>query len=350
MKSLVLVLGAGASKEVGLPIGAELKSQIARLLDIRFHHGSQQVSGDVQITQSLRRIASQDGNGRGDINPYLHMCRRIRDAMPQAISIDNFIDSHAGEDKIALCGKLAIARAILSAESTSTLTVDRSNINNKLDFAKNTNTWFNGFFQLLTENCRLDDLPARLKSIGVVTFNYDRCLEQFLFHALQNYYAISPTEAAAALVNLEIHHPYGMVGRLPWMDQQETVEFGTEPNATELISIAGQLRTFTEGTNPTVSNIDVIRHLITEARRLTFFGFSFHRLNMSLLFGQPSPETSQVTTSIYATAFGISSSDCRHIANELSTKTGLPNGPMQVRNDLTCAGLVQEYWRSLSLN
>ena len=46
MKFLVLVLGAGASKEVNLPIGTELKSEIARLLDIRFEFGSRQKSGD----------------------------------------------------------------------------------------------------------------------------------------------------------------------------------------------------------------------------------------------------------------------------------------------------------------
>jgi hypothetical protein len=46
MKSLVLILGAGSSEEVGLPVGRDLKSQIAELLDIRFHHGGQQQSGD----------------------------------------------------------------------------------------------------------------------------------------------------------------------------------------------------------------------------------------------------------------------------------------------------------------
>ena len=270
--------------------------------------------------------------------------------MPQAISIDNFIDSHAGEEKITLCGKLAIARAILSAESMSLLTVDRSNIYNKLDFSKNEKTWFNGFFQLLTENCRIADLPARLKSIAVVTFNYDRCFEQFLFHALQNYYAISPTDSAAVLANLEIHHPYGMVGKLPWMGHAGSIDFGAEPQASELLSISSQLRTFTEGTDPSVSDINAIRQTMTETRRLAFLGFAFHRLNMSLLFEQETPSSKPKSTiGIFATALGISSSDCQHIANELSTHTGLSNGPIQIRNELTCAALVQEYWRGLSL-
>ena len=50
MKSRVLILGAGASKEVNLSIGTELKLKIERLLKIQFQHGFQQESSDYQIT------------------------------------------------------------------------------------------------------------------------------------------------------------------------------------------------------------------------------------------------------------------------------------------------------------
>ena len=270
--------------------------------------------------------------------------------MPQAISIDNFIDSHAGEAMIATCGKLAIAKAILSAEANSSLTVDRRNVYKKLDFEKNAKTWFNGFFQLLTENCRVDDLPARLRSIGVITFNYDRCLEHFLFHSLQNYYGIPPEKAAELLTHLEVHHPYGMVGRLPWMGGQKGVDFAADIHANELVSIAEQLRTFTEGTDPTVSNIEAIRMTVKQARRLVFLGFAFHRLNMELLFEASETSGERSTKAVFGTALGISPSDCRVITDELSNLTGLDIGPIRLRHQLACSGLVQEYWRSLSLN
>lgn len=348
MKSLVLVLGAGASKEVSLPIGSELKAEIARLLDIRFEHGMRQESGDYRITEALRFIASKRQDLLGQINPFLHMCWRIRDAMPQAISIDNFIDCHAEEPMIATCGKLAIARAILAAEASSTLTVDKRNIYNKLDFARNSNTWFNAFFQLLTENCRLDALPERLRSIGVITFNYDRCLEHYLFNAIQNYYGVNAEAASELLQNLEVHHPYGMVGNPPWMRRGPAVDFGGELHVSELVLVSQQLRTFTEGTDPAVSDIEKIRATVSNTRRLVFLGFAFHRLNMELLFG-PDPPREKATSAVFGSALGISPSDCNVIVGELSAKTGLPNGPIQLRNDLTCAKLVQEYWRSLSL-
>ncbi|MBN8476307.1 hypothetical protein [Sulfuritalea sp.] len=349
MKSLVLVLGAGASKEVSLPIGTELKSDIGRLLDIRFEHGLRQASGDYKIAEALRLIASKEKEQTRNINPFVHMCWRIRDAMPQAISIDNFIDCHADEPKIAVCGKLAIARAILAAEGKSTLTINGRNIHNKLDFARNAKTWFNSFFQLLTENCRAEDLPARLRSVGVITFNYDRCFEHYLFNAIQNYYGSSADKSAELLTNLEVHHPYGMVGSLPWMRRQASIDFGADIHVNELVTVSQQLRTFTEGTDPTVSDIDSIRATVADTKRLVFLGFAFHRLNMELLFGTSGSSMKKTTQGVFGSAFGISPSDCKVVADELSSHTGLNIGPIQLRNDLTCATLVQEYWRSLSL-
>lgn len=345
MKSLVLVIGAGASKEVNLPVGAELKSQIARLLDIRFKNGIRQESGDYQLTEALRLVANKQS--LSSINDLLQMCWRIRDAMPQAISIDNFVDCHAGERNIAVCGKLAIARAILSAEAGSTLNVERMNAYNTLNFEANANTWFNGFFQIVTENCCVDQLPARLEQIGIINFNYDRCVEHFFFYSLQNYYGISPEMAAELLAHLEIHHPYGFVGKLPWTGERPGINFGADAHANNLVDIAEQLRTFTEGTDPSVSDIERIRRVIHEARSLVFLGFAFHRLNMELIFGVPS---ASATKTIFGTALGISASDCRVISDELVSYTKLDGGRIQLRNDLNCSALVGEYWRSLSLN
>lgn len=349
MKSLVLVLGAGASKEVGLPIGTELTSEIGRLLDIRFQSALQE-SGDDQVTEALRLIASRETEQPRQINPFLHMCWRIRNAMPQAMSIDSFIDCNADEPKIAVCGKLAIARAILAAEAKSTLTIDRSNSSNKLDFEKNSKTWFKDFFNLLTENCLFEQLPSRLRSLAVITFNYDRCFEHYVYNAIQNFYGVNAEKSAEVLTNLEIHHPYGMVGGLPWMRHQTPpIDFGADVHVSELVAVSQQLRTFNEGTDPMGSEIESIRATVTDARRLVFLGFAFHRLNMQVLFGTSGSAKTESTQSVFGSAFGISHSNCVCIVNELSDHTGQSTGTIQLRNGLTCATLVQEYSRSLSL-
>ena len=120
----LIVVGAGASKEARLPTGNELTATIASKIDIRFSEFSGQSSGDHEITAALKSHATDVDRQPGVINPYLHACRRIRDAMPQAISIDSFIEDHQGDEKIELCGKLAIVQSILEAERKSFLFFD----------------------------------------------------------------------------------------------------------------------------------------------------------------------------------------------------------------------------------
>lgn len=348
-KSLVLVVGAGASSEVNLPIGNTLKDQIAHVLDIRYEDGYQQSSGDRLIDRALKELAQKTSNHNTYFTNALRSCWRIRDAMPQAISIDNFIDSHRKDESIATCGKLGIARCILEAESKSFLQVDRSNTQNMVKFKKTEKTWFNSFFQLLTENCQKEDITHRFDKITIISFNYDRCIEHYLHQALQNYYGMSSIEASEAIAALEIHHPYGKVGALPWMDQTTGIEFGAEPSPLKLINLAAQLRTFTEGTDPNTSDIYAIRTSLASAARIAFLGFAFHRLNLELLFPKPPASSPIIGRPVFATAFGISKSDIESIKTDLSAMSTTFRESMYFGAELTCAQLFREHWRGLSL-
>ncbi|MBL8340573.1 MAG: hypothetical protein JNL30_03810 [Rubrivivax sp.] len=345
----VFVLGAGASKEANLPLGSELKAKIASALDIRFEHGSQKVSGDDEITTALRLAAQSATPPSRDINPYLAAAWRIRDAMPQAISIDNFVDSHADDPRIAFCGKLAIVKTILDAERSSMLYFDRVSSRSHLDFATLEPTWFNAFFQLLTENCRRSGVEGRLRSVALVIFNYDRCIEQYIYFALQNYYGMTEQEAAAATQALEIHHPYGQVGSLAWSGPQSPIPFGESPRPQQLVRVAEQIKTFTEGTNPADAGFQRITQLLATAPRLVFLGFAFHRLNIDLLFPQGATATPDTGRRVYATAFGVSASDIKDIATALVNVAGCRDHNIHIGGQLTCAGLFKEYWRSMSL-
>ena len=348
-RKLVLVIGAGASKEVGLPIGSELKSKIAKYLDIRYQHGYEMISGDHLINSAFKKYASIDNPDQPNINFYLEAGWRVRDAMPLAISIDNFIDSHRDERKIAICGKLAIARAILEAESKSLLKIDNRNIYNKINFSSIEETWFINFFRILTENCQVSELSERLSKVAIITFNYDRCIEQFFFYAIQHYYQLSADETSSVLNSLEIHHPYGAVGKLPWQNKTDGFEFGAEPHFTQLMSLAGELRTFTEGVDPSKGDIEAIRSTLASAQNIAFLGFAFHRLNLKLLFADIFDGQKQRDCSVYGTALGISDTDLQQIQSELSHIGAIHHSRIFLRNDLTSAKLFQEFGRSLHL-
>ena len=71
----VFVVGAGASAEFGLPIGGELQSRIADMMNMKFD-AWQQVSGDSDIYQEARRRFGKEDRGIGKA------ARLISDGVP----------------------------------------------------------------------------------------------------------------------------------------------------------------------------------------------------------------------------------------------------------------------------
>jgi len=347
-KKTVFVIGAGASKEVKLPTGEELKKKIIRLLDIRFDFFRQE-SGDFLITEALKIHTNKDG-GRGDINPYLHEAWHIRDALPQAISIDNFIDSQRENEKIALCGKLAIVRSILGAEKKSLLFFEKFTKEPGINFRSLESTWYTPFFQLLTENRSANELEGRFQSISLIIFNYDRCVEYFLFHSLQNYYKISQDDAIQLVNQIKVYHPYGSVGSLPWQSAGDTMDFGAEPKASQLLSLTRKIMTFAEGTDPDSSDILEIKNHICNLNKLVFIGFAFHKLNMQLISPPDCDNTFLNMSKCYATTLRISDSDkevVREQINSLYPSSADNKIDVNMAN-LKCNAFFSEFWRSLA--
>ncbi len=282
-------------------------------------------------------------------NAAQHICRAIR----QTTSIDRFIDSQSGDEKIELCGKLAIVRTILDAEAKSDVFVGLREYGRKAEFSLRENTWFHGFFKLLIEGCKPGDLAKRLDSIVLVIFNYDRCVEHYLYHAIQNYYPkMNDNDIGALLRRIEIYHPYGTVGSIPWRNANDVFPFGHEPDPKDLLNLTKQIKTFTEVTDMASTDLEAIRSHIQTSDKLVFLGFAFHDSNLELLLpkGKPlKPGKRMAQRRVYATAYGISSNDASIIHEQLRSRAAPGNGNVHVCVGLRCNELMQQYSHSLAL-
>jgi hypothetical protein len=348
----VFIIGAGASSEVGLPIGSGLKALIAKALDFKVSRTanrglSKLATGDHDIYEALNQKAAQDPTL---LSSLLNACRNVHDAMPLASSIDNFMDVHGDDKHIELCGKLAIVRTILEAEAKSTMFVDPLQVVQRINLAGIESAWFNSFFQRLFENCKPPDLAKRLSSVVLIIFNYDRCIEHFLYHALQIYYPSLNAEAVASLLRgIEIYHPYGTVGSLPWHSQKDAIAYGATPSPPQLLKLSEQIKTFTEGTDDSSSDVITIRSHMRTSRRLVYLGFAFHKLNLDFLLSPCGPVMGvHVPRKVFATAYGISDSNVIAISGELTTRSQYAGEQIKLRNDLKCKGLFHEYSEILS--
>lgn len=346
MSETVIILGAGASKEAKLPIGSELTAMIAEKIEPNESFNGHWTTTDNQINTVINHLKQNISIGQS--NALQRACSRIHNAMPLAMSIDNFIDSQRDE-YVTLCGKLGIVRSILEAEKNSSLHFSTENIYNHPNFNTISQTWYVKVFQLLVENCEFEEIPQRLSRISFVIFNYDRCLELFLNEALKVYYNVDQSQVKEVLSKLKIFHPYGKVGDAPWERGTSTADFGANPGPQDLLDRAKSIKTFTESVDAE-SEENEIKKTITKAKKLIFLGFAFHPLNMKLLQPTSIPNVMKV----YATACGISESDRKVISAELQGFISINQRNDHEKKyievnvvDKTCNQLFEEYSRSM---
>jgi hypothetical protein len=276
-RKTLFVVGAGASAEFGLPVGSGVADIIAQKLSFRLDEFHRVIagSGDPQLFNLIRNQAGQER-----MQQYFDACKLITSGIILADSIDRFIDYYRNDEAIRFCGKLALAQTILEAERGSALAVDPGNIYNTIDFRTSKNTWLRHLISLCFGG--FERTETRIyENVSFVTFNYDRCIEQYLFWALRGL-GLPEREAAKITGKVQIIHPYGSLGRLPWQTHEASiVEFGAKEGV-DLPTVASGIRTYHEEIVD-LTRQAVIEELFAAAETLVFLGFAYHDQNLALL-------------------------------------------------------------------
>lgn len=269
----------------------------------------------------------------------------IKSAMPQAISIDNYLHTHADDPDIVVMGKVGIAVSILEAERASAI-YGKEQGKYFIEFARSTNTWHNTFCKMLTESVQRTSLERLFENVTFITFNYDRCIEHYVMMWLMNYMGLPYDEACGLVKTLRIFHPYGQVGKLPWQVDGVGVDFGEDPDEYNIQHTAAQIRTFTERVDDDVM-LTRMRRAISHSERLVYLGFSFGQMNMDLM----AIEESGPNKTVYATTLNVSESNKTHIVRRVSN-ANFSDGRSLVGlgrfENTTASQLLSDYWYELT--
>lgn len=342
----VFVVGAGGSKSLGLPVGADLKDKIAGKLDLRFDSIGNLTAGDCKIYDAIRHWVRTASGSSGDYRPYVISARALSRAMPLAISIDNYINTHYADICTVFVGKLAIVSSILEAEAQSKI-FQSPQTQNSIDPRVLAGQWHNAFCRILTEGVSVSNVDDIFENVSFITFNYDRCIESYVAMWLQIYFGLSEVEAQNLTCRLKIVHPYGRVDYLPWENcrsGRQGLPFGSDVHASLLGTAVDNIKTFTEQVDD-AGGLGEMRQLLGEARRIVFLGFAFGEMNMKLL----EAKSIEGDVDIYGTRMGVSEPEFMIVKAAIEKALGIEGRYRAIELlDGDCTSFFDKYSRVLS--
>ena len=351
-KPTLFVLGAGASFELGMPLGVTLAVQIADYLKFKFDYG-RIIEGNFDLFEALRSQFSNTDRDQTKLESHLNAASRVRSGIRIARSVDNYVDSHRGDLEVQMLAKVAIFDCILKGEKASKLSQKPDGSKSLYDVDKLEKTWIHEFVSLLFDGVSKDQLDDVFTNLSVISFNYDRCLQQALLLALHNLYHLDLNSCHDLVDKLEIVYPYGSLGPLKSLATAEAIPFGVDIFKGLLFEKSKSIRTYTEQQKDTLE-IEKIKNFVTKSKNIVFLGCAFHPQNIKAL---AAPSASFDKT-IIGTAVDISDDGVLQIANRFvdalfsipagfgSAEEIAPNligSKIKLRNDLKCFELMKEY-------
>ena len=332
------VIGAGASHEAGLPLGEGLRHVISRKLMLSPESGENINDKKIRSEISKYVIENQKGDEYRDI---LRFSGFVSEAVLASSSIDNLLEAHKSNKYVNICGKFAISCAILEAEMSSKLYIDRSNIYNTLDVSKIEKTWYIDFGRRLVENCTFSELGESISRIRIIDFNYDRCLQHFLENFLVVYYGVEISQAIEALQKLRIIHPYGSIGSLHSGKELPYVPFGASVQDISLKEMSRNIKIYSEQIEDEIT-IYNIKNYIMKAETIIFLGFGFHKQNMNIITPDEGGEIN--TSRVFLSTCGLSPTNIEFVIDDINRRlVAHQNRRVYAVRDKTCYETFTEY-------
>jgi hypothetical protein len=206
MKRVVFVVGAGASKDFGLPLGVELAASIRGSL----HAELMMPSGQARLLIDTALLSGASGD-------YAEAARDLCGGLVAARSIDRLLDSRKDRPLVVSLGKLGVVSAIAQCEAASDIgqaadSRDWPTVHTAM--VQSNESWLARLFSLLQEGVPPSKASSIFESLGFVTFNYDRSIQRYLHLAFQQVMTKSFNEAAELVDAIPVIHVYGSLGSL----------------------------------------------------------------------------------------------------------------------------------------
>ena len=241
-KNTVLILGAGASRPYYFPTAYELRQIIIgeRLLSasLRDANGGMQLYSDVPTSHDQIKISLGHRVAEPNFRKFLKEFQRS-----DLYSVDRFCFEWP---EFADYAKAFIASILLRCEAQ----VDP----------------FGDWYQQLWNTVIYPSLSDGSPPLDIITFNYDRSLEQYLHRVFR-----AVKQLAHFKEHVRIHHVYGSLG-----DIDSQVNYGAYQN---MESAASHIKLLP----PRAEGLENLKEVLVNSEQAVFLGFGFDSLNIQAL-------------------------------------------------------------------
>jgi len=257
-RSVVLVLGAGASKPYGFPLAKELLRTAIAL--------------EGEALDMLRRARFTDDH----IATFTDQLESS-----QLPSIDAFLEYRPEFTEV---GKALMAYYLVSHEDPHYVLVPKGDQH-----------WYQYLYHQMKTPV-LDDFAKN--RLSVITFNYDRSFEFYFNTVLAATHGADVASVRQVLSSIPVVHVHGSLGPLPgYGDDARAFEKALTSDG--LLAAAKNIRIVSE-TVPHGGEFEQAHTLLSSAEIVLFFGFGFHRQNVErLLLSEVLSPKCRVTGTVY---------------------------------------------------
>lgn len=175
-------------------------------------------------------------------------------------SVDAFLEYRKEYSKI---GKTAIAEVLIPFEDESKLfSVDRN--------------WYKYLLGKL--NAPPDQFHSN--KLTIVTFNYDRSFEWYLFKTLSARFGLNEVDALELVGRIPVIHLYGTLGGLPW--ESNGRPYNSRKERPDIYLARDKIRIIYEDVSE-VQEFNQAHEAFRSAERVVFLGFGYNKVNIQRL-------------------------------------------------------------------
>lgn len=300
-KKTVVVVAAGASNDLNLPLGKGLQERVSGLLA---------ETGDIWRYLNSASLEYFGPTEKDRAQSVAERARQQRLQILQSSSIDNFLNQFKNDPDLVSFLKMVIAYALAEAEQKSLISGRKPDT----DIITNTSDYFlHDFMNIVVRGHQKDNIEESLANLTFVIFNYDRCVERYLELWMKFRFGVDFDWHGGVT---KFIHVYGSLGdyydRATFNPFEYDGNFAFQNPHQELPRYVDRIKTFTEEAASEVRN--EIETSIDEAETVIFLGFGFEEQNMKYFDGKWSNKR------VFATVFGMSPQNGAFIGEALTKR------------------------------